>query len=781
MSFGTSSSRIFRLFISVLVAVAFLCHIQAQSLKPRLRGKLADPAGAPIAGARITAVPEGRGAGSSTVSDQSGEFSLSLEPGGYTIKINAQGFLEAPRTVIIKDTGSEFLEVILQIAPQRDTVVVIDSNTYQAPLITSGTKTLTQLRDVPQSITVVTREQIKDQQMLSISDVVRYVPGITAHQGENNRDQIIFRGNSSSADFFLNGVRDDVQYYRDLYNLDRVEVLRGPNAMIFGRGGGGGVINRVTKEAGFTPLREISLLAGSFNNKRAAMDFDQPFNDKVAFRANGVYENSKSFRNRVDLERYGINPTLTFAATKQTKLTFSYERFVDTRVADRGISSFQGRPLDIGISTFFGNPDDSHVRAHVNLGTATVEHLASKWTVRNRTQFGDYDRFYQNYVPGAVSADKTQVALTAYNNATQRQNVFNQTDVTYAASTGRIRHTLLVGAEFGLQLTDNFRNTGFFNNTATSVSAPLANPTINIPVTFRQSATDADNHLKTKIAATYVQDQVEFSRYFQAVAGVRFDRFDLQYFNNRNDDRLSRVDGLVSPRAGIIFKPVAQVSVYGNYSVSYLPSSGDQFSSLTTITQQVKPEKFNNYEAGVKWDVNRFLALTTAVFRLDRTNTRSIDPNDPTRIVQTGSQRTNGFEFGLSGSVTRVWGIAGGYAYQDAFVTSATTAARAGAIVGQTPHHNFSLWNNYQILSRLGVGLGVIHRSDMFATIDNMITLPSYTRADVAVFFSITERIRLQANVENLFDKKYFVNADSNTNISPGYPRAIRVGLTARF
>jgi len=740
-----------------------------------------DPAGAPIVGAGVIVAPEGRAAWLSTVSDQSGEFSLALEPGSYTIKINAQGFLEAPRAVTIKSASSEYLEVTLQIATQRDTIVVTDSDTYQAPLITSGTKTLTQLRNVPQSITVVTREQIKDQQMLSIGDVVRYTPGITAHQGENNRDQIIFRGNSSSADFFLNGVRDDVQYYRDLYNLDRVEVLRGPNAMIFGRGGGGGVINRVTKEAGFTPLREISLLAGSFNNKRVAMDFDQPFNDKMAFRANGVYENSKSFRNRVDLERYGVNPTLTLTPGKQTKLTFSYERFVDTRVADRGISSFQGRPLDIDISTFFGNPDDSHVRAYVNLGTATIEHLASKWTVRNRTQFGDYDRWYQNFVPGVVNADKTQVALTAYNNATQRRNVFNQTDMTYAVKTGGIRHTLLGGAEFGLQLTDNFRNTGFFNNTATSIITPLSNPTISVPVNFRQNATDADNHLRTNIAATYVQDQIELSRYFQVVAGVRFDRFDLQYFNNRNSDQLSRVDDLVSPRVGIMFKPVDQVSIYGNYSVSYLPSSGDQFSSLTTITQQVKPEKFNNYEAGVKWDVNRFLALTTAVFRLDRTNTRATDPSDPTRIVQTGSQRTNGFEFGLSGSVTHNWRIAGGYAYQDAFITSATTAARAGAQVGQAPHHNFSLWNNYQIFSRLGAGLGIIHRSDMFATIDNTITLPGYTRADVALFFSITERIRLQANMENLLNKKYFVNADSNTNISPGYPRAIRVGLTARF
>jgi catecholate siderophore receptor len=781
MSFITASSRVFRLLCPVLVTGVFLCQIQAQSSKPLLRGKVLDPAGAPITGARITVVTDGRASGASTVSDQSGEFSLALESGRHTLKLSAQGFLEVARTVILKDTSSEFLEVALQIATQRDTVTVTDSASYQVPAVSSGTKTVTPLRDVPQSITVVTREQIKDQQMLSISDVVRYVPGITAHQGENNRDQLIFRGNSSSADFFLNGVRDDVQYYRDLYNLERVEVLRGPNAMIFGRGGGGGVINRVTKEASFTPLREVSLLGGSFGAKRIAADFEQPFNNKLAFRLNGMYENSDSFRKYVNLERYGIAPTLTIAPGKQTKIVLSYEHFADNRTADRGISSFQGRPLDIDISTFFGNPNDSHVKAHVNLGTASIEHQASALNIRNRTQFGGYDRFYQNYVPGAVNADKTQVAITAYNNATQRLNVFNQTDLTYVVKTGRIRHTLLGGVEVGRQLTDNFRNTGFFNNTAASILAPLASPVISTPVTYRQNATDANNHLRTNIGATYVQDQIELSRYIQVVAGVRFDHFDLQYHNNRNGDNLRRIDNLVSPRAGIIFKPVTQLSVYGNYSVSYLPSSGDQFSSLTTITQQVKPEKFNNYELGVKWDINRFLALTTAAYRLNRTNTRATDPNDPTRIVQTGSQRTNGYEIGLSGSVTRAWQVAGGYAYQDAFVTSATTTARTGAQVGQVPHHNFSLWNNYRIFSRFGAGLGVVHRADMFATIDNTVTLPGYTRADAAVFFSITERIRLQANVENLFDKRYYVNADSNTNISPGHLREIRIGLTARF
>jgi catecholate siderophore receptor len=231
----------------------------------------------------------------------------------------------------------------------------------------------------------------------------------------------------------------------------------------------------------------------------------------------------------------------------------------------------------------------------------------------------------------------------------------------------------------------------------------------------------------------------------------------------------------------VVFKPVEPLSIYGNYSVSYLPSSGDQFSSLTTVTQQLKPEKFNNYELGVKWDIRHSLSLTMAAYRLNRTNTRATDPNDPTRIVQTGSQRTNGYEIGLNGSITRGWGIAGGYAYQDAFITSATTAARTGAQVAQVPHHTFSLWNSYQIFPKLGAGLGLIHRSDMYAAVDNAVILPGYSRADVAVYYSLTERWRLQGNLENLFNKKYFINADGNNNISPGRPRGMRLGLTARF
>jgi catecholate siderophore receptor len=743
-------------------------------------GTVLDTSRAPVVGARIVAVPDEAGVALTAVTDPRGEFTVVLAPGDYTIRISAAGFLPAFQRVAASRAGGEVREFVLQVEGPRETVDVSAPAGYQVPAITSATRTPTPLRDIPQSVTVVTRELIADQLMSSIGDVVRYVPGISAHQGENNRDQVVIRGNSSSADFFVNGVRDDVQYFRDLYNLDRIEALKGPNALVFGRGGGGGVINRVTKEAGFAPLRQFTLQGGAWDNTRFTTDLDQPLNGTVALRLNGMYENSGSFRDGVDLERGGINPTMTFAPSASTKVTVGYEFLRDTRVADRGITSFQGHPVEVDPSTYYGNPSDSHVNALVNLGSVAVEHRAGRVTIRNRTLIGGYDRSYQNFVPGAVTADQSQVMLTAYNNGTNRTNVFHQSDLAYVAETGPVTHTILIGGEAGRQSTDNFRNTGYFNNATTSVLVPFGAPTISTPVTFRQSATDADNHLITNVAAAFAQDQVAISRHLQVIGGLRFDRFDLEYHNNRNGDTLGRVDHLVSPRAGVVVKPVTPLSLYASYSVSCLPSSGDQFSSLTTITQQVEPERFDNYEVGAKWDL-RALALTTAVYRLDRTNTRSTDANDPTRIVQTGGQRTNGFEVGLNGQVLPGWNVAGGYAYQDGFVTSATVSAREGAQVGQVAHHTFSLWNNYRIHPRVSAAVGVIHRSVMFAAIDNTVTLPGYTEADVAAFVSLRKGLRLQANVENLFDTRYFVNADSNTNISPGFPRTIRIGLTAGF
>lgn len=780
---GTSSQTL-RLFLGaclVLASASLLVQGETPSGFSEVRGTVVDPNHAAIVGASVKIVSATTV--NSLVTNGSGQFAVNLKPGDYTLELAAEGFAGASQKISISAGKSESLEIVLhpQISTATVTVVATDAFGYRSDGLASATKTFTRLRDLPQSITVVSREQIRDQSMASIADVVNYVPGITSHQGENNRDQLVIRGNSTSADFFVNGVRDDVQYYRDLYNVEQVEALKGPNAMTFGRGGGGGIINRVTKQAGFTNVRDFSFQGGSFQNKRFTADVDETLSQKLAFRLNGIYENSGSFRRSVDLERYGINPTFTFAPDPQTQVAISFEHFHDGRVADRGIPSYAGLPADVPISTFYGDPNQSDVRVRVDLLSGLFEKQIGRLNIRNRTQFGDYDRFYQNFVPGAVNAARTLVALSAYNNATKRNNLFNQTDLTYVWSTGKIRHTLLGGMELGRQATDNFRNTGFFNNTTTSIQIPYSNPTISTPVTFRQSATDANNHLLTKVAATYVQDQVAVSRYVELLAGVRFDYFDLRYHNNRNGDNLRRIDRLASPRAGIVIKPVLPLSVYASYGVSYLPSSGDQFSSLTNITQQVKPEKFTNYEVGAKWDIRQNLTLTGALYRQNRTNTRATDPTDPTRILQTGSQRTNGIELGLNGSFTRKWQVVGGYAYQNAFISSATTAAPKGARVAMVPRHTFSLWNHYQLISRLGFGLGLVNRDDMFAAIDNTVVLPGYLRADAAVYFRFNEKFRLQSNLTNLFNKKYYVNADGNNNISPGAPRGVRVSLMASF
>lgn len=641
----------------------------------------------------------------------------------------------------------------------------------------SATRTDTPLIDVPQSVTVVGAALMADQSMQSMADVVRYVPGVTMGLGEGHRDAPTIRGQASTADFYVDGVRDDAQYLRDVYNVERVEALKGPNAMTFGRGGGGGVINRASKEAQWTPRRSLTLEGGSFDHKRVAVDLGDGVGGALAVRLNAVREDSRQFRNASDLERTGINPTMTILAG-QTMLRLGYEYFEDRRTVDRGIPSFAGAPSSADIRTFFGDPSINRSRAMVHAASATVERaLADGLQLRNRTRVVRYDKFYQNTVPGAVSADAATVTLSGYNNATDRTNLFNQTDIIFGATSGALRHTLLVGGEAGRQSTDNYRETGYFNGTATSFTVPFSSPTITAPVTFRQSATDADNHVTGTVASVYAQDQVALGAHWEGIVGVRYDRVAIDFRNNRQVQSLRRVDGMVSPRAGLIFKPASRVSTYGSYSVSFLPSSGDQFGALTATTETLRPEAFINREVGLKWDPRADLSLTTALYRLDRTNTSAPSPNDPTLLVQTGRQRTTGMELGVAGHLTSVWQVAGGWATQRARIVSRTSAAREGATVPLVPQHTLSLWNRYQATSRAGVGVGVIYQGESYAAIDNSVRLPGFTRVDAALFFTMTRWLRAQVNVENLLDARYYPTSHGNNNIMPGAPRTVRFTL----
>lgn len=655
---------------------------------------------------------------------------------------------------------------------------------YSAARVTSATKTDTALRDVPQSITVVTDDLIDDQGMRSMVDAVRYVPGVSMGQGEGHRDAPTLRGNSTTADFFIDGIRDDVQYFRDLYNAERIEVLKGPNAMIFGRGGGGGVINRVTKQADGGTYREFELQAGTDDLKRLSADVGQNVNDAFAFRLNGMYEDTDSYRDYLGIERYGINPTARLTLSEATLLNFSYEYFSDDRVVDRGVPSLNGRPLDIDESTFFGNPDQSYSEVAVHLGSATLQHdFSDNIRLRNHTLFGDYDKFYQNIYPastvlpasGVLPGDR--VTLDAYDSGTQRENLFNQTDLTWRLATGSVEHTLLAGVEFGRQDTDNRRS----NSAANAAGfVTLANT-----VTFTSpgvlfTVPNQNNHTDVSVAAIYVQDQIALSEQFQVVAGVRFDQFDVDFENRLNGARFQRDDGLVSPRAGLVYKPIEPLSIYASYSVSYLPSSGDQFASLDATSAALEPEEFENIEVGMKWDPNPALAFTAAVYQLDRTNTRAPGPTAGT-VLMTGEQRSEGVELGVSGAVTSNWQVVAGYAYQNAEITRTTSAAPRGRTVPLVPEQQISLWNTYRFSPMWRVGLGVTYQADAYASISNAVEMPSFTRVDAAVYFTLNDHIEARLNVENLFDETYFGTAHNDNNITPGSPTAARMALTARF
>jgi catecholate siderophore receptor len=652
---------------------------------------------------------------------------------------------------------------------------------YGVKATSSATKTATDLKDIPQAVSVVTGAQIEDQQLRSVGDLLLFVPGASYNAGEGNRDTLVLRGNSSTADFFVDGVRDDVQYFRDFYNVERVEVLKGPNAMIFGRGGGGGIVNRVLKRPSFTPARAVTAAADNWGDVRLTADLDQPLTTSVGVRLDGLYEDGDSFRHHVELERYGLNPTVAILAGPTTRIDLGYEYFHDRRTADRGVPADGDEPLRGFTRTFFGDPDQSFARADVNLATVAVEHdFGAGLTLRNRTLLGDYDKFYQNIYPTRFDRGTGLVTLGAYNNATKRTNLFSQTDLIWNSRLAGVDQTLLLGFELGRQKSRNRRETGSFEGGNT---APVTDPTVDADVMFAPDSDDTNNRVKASVAAAYIQDQIRPAEWLEIVAGLRFDSFNLHVDDLRPLDTgtFSRRDHLWSPRLGLILKPTNSLSLYASYSRSYLPQSGDQFGSLTDVTEGLKPERFDNYEVGAKWEVLDGLLATAALYQLDRSNTRASDPTDPTRTILTGKQRSRGLELGLERSVTSRWLISAGYTLQKAEITETTAAAPKGREVPLVPRHSISLWNRYELTGQLGVGLGLIARSKSYASISNAVKLPGYARVDAALFYKLPNGIEAQVNAENLFGAHYFPSANNDNNIAPGAPRTIKVALGYRF
>ncbi len=650
-------------------------------------------------------------------------------------------------------------------------------------------KTPTPIVDVPQSLSIISAEQIKLQGFTGVADIINYTPGVSNSQGEGHRDAVVFRGIRSTADFYLDGVRDDVQYYRPLYNLEQVEILRGPNALLFGRGGTGGILNRVTKKGvvgeNFT---DFGAAVDSFGEHSVQLDANLSASDSAAVRINAFYEGLDNHRDFYNGERIGVNPTAKFLLSDDTALDLSYEYVDHSRFIDRGIpTGADGRPVTELVDVVFGDADVNVTELTAHLLRASLQHDFSNNLKANASAFyGDYDKLYQNFYASDYDQANSPdvVTLDGYLDTTQRENLVLSANLIGQFDTGSVGHTMIGGVEYIDTSSNQDRYNAFWSTTQDdneifAIMRPLdllGGVGVNASglTTSNDFSVDIndDTHVNIESASIFIQDEIAISEKLDVILGARFDSFDLSVYNVVSDEPRSRKDEEVSPRAGIVYKPQENMSIYASYSESFLPRSGEQYANIDGDNDQLAPDVFENSEIGFKWDLANGLSFTSALFQNSQTTTER--DNDTGETNETRGLEVEGIELQLDGQVTDQIAIRAGYSFLDG-------ETKDGNAPRELPDHMASVWATYQASDKLGFGFGANYQGQTLIKDGGTQVLPSYTRFDAVAYYDVSDDLRIQLNAENLTDKEYFPNAHSTHQVTVGAPFNVRLGITGRF
>lgn len=695
----------------------------------------------------------------------------------------------SPSLALAAETGQTLETVTVEgEAPLRDT--------YKAETTSIG-KTKQQLRDIPQSITVVNQQLMQDQGVATLKDALRNVPGITFAAGEGGRtgDQVVIRGFSAATDTYRDGMRDIGQYNRDAFDDEKVEVLKGASSMLFGRGSTGGVVNQVSKAPYLGSKLDGDLTIGTDNYQRVTADINQMTGDHSAVRLNLMDTHDGSDRGPARNERWGIAPSVAFGLGEPTTVVLSYMHQEENNVPDYGVpyNPATHQPLAVDRSKFYGF-DSDYEKTSADIVTAKVTHDFGNGTeLSNQLR---YNRFWRDINPTAPRLASSNTSDNAIMNRSKPlrdgvdQSWNNQTDLTSRFATGDIRHTLLTGMELSYELSDTSRYALRNSVPSTTVGNPNPAAAVNL-ARYRTSNTQ----FQASNIGLYAMDTIELTRQWKAVLGTRFDRFDGDYtvrgYNSNgslNTDPsksydVSRTDNVWSWRGGLIWQPDMAQSYYFSYGTSFNPS-GETY-ALDNATAKVEPEKNRNIELGAKWDLlDGDASLRAALFRIEKTNERNTDPLDSSTVVLSGKRHTNGIEVEGSGRLTERWEIFAGATFMDSKIDKAAPPSQGqtgteGKMPRYTPRATANIWTTYKLTDQITGGLGATYVGKRYATETNVNYLPAYTVGNAMLSYE-TKHYRLQLNLNNLSNKTYYDGAYGG-HATVGTPREAQLTISLKY
>ncbi|MDA7790460.1 TonB-dependent siderophore receptor [Opitutales bacterium] len=648
--------------------------------------------------------------------------------------------------------------------------------------LSPGLKSSLELKEIPRSISVMSAEQIKAQGLKSIGDVIDYTPGVINSQGEGHRDAPVIRGVRTTQDLYRDGIRDDVQYYRPLYNVERVEVLRGPDALTSGFGGAYGMINRVTKEGLIgEDFTEISGSVDSFGEFGIQLDRNVQIDKNTAFRLNMFGEDLANHRDFYYGNSFGANPTLKYDLGNGSTVDLSYEYLNQERFIDRGIpTGVDGYPVQSLKDIVFGDPTENYSTHEAHILKAIYEHkLSESLKGRFTAAYSDHDKLYQNFYASAYDAAENTVTLDGYVDTTKRKTSTFQYELIGELETGNILHNWIAGLEYLDVSNDNdrFHADWSYSDAVTdvfSITRPISlirgvginsegNTTVN---NYRANQAD-ETFADVKVLSFYINDEIALTDSLDLMLGARFDKMEVDVSGG---GPVSDSDDTISPKVGLIYDVTDAISVYASYSETFTPKAKDQYAKLKSNADKTDPDTFENTEFGLRYDLPVGLSLSAAYFEVEKNAPTYVDAMTSTM----STSEISGFEVQLSGNLTSRWFISAGYTNLDAHASD-------GDRLKETPEDVFSIWNNFTVSDRLALNLGIINQGESYIKEGGTQKLPEYTRVDAGASYALSENTSIQLNIENLTDELYFPHAHGDHQASVGAPINAMLSITSKF